>query len=155
MEPTISSEQWRQFIASHICRETPSAHLQIRDATSTLFGFRHHRHRYLAFVNQITGTNRRSRLQQLLLAKYRTTRWRKVLHTRGYQTTAYGIYPSLTNPTVIYQLQAPSASYSERLLFSRATHRPVIGPLLRWVLGFDMSLGAVLVVGSLPLEATT
>ena len=63
----------------------------------------------------------------------------------------YAVFPDAERPTILYELGSPACAYAERLLLPIQARRfTSIRAFLSRVVGFDPSVGAVIVVGRVP-----
>ena len=105
----------------------------------------------LAIAVGLNGGGRLRRLIGSLTLPFRMARAENTLAGCGATgVQRYGVYPDLHSPTVVFPLRTPAAWYAEEHLVPGPCS-PLAGmirKIFRRCLGFDPSLGAVIVVGS-------
>ena len=107
----------------------------------------------LAVAFPLNGQGRLRRVGTLLTLPLRMARAERALaRCRVASVQRYGVAPDLTAPAVIYPLGTPAARYAEENLVSGPRNRllALARRLLSVCLGFDPSLGGVLIMGNKP-----
>jgi hypothetical protein len=107
----------------------------------------------LAIALPLEARGRLGRLGALLTLPHRIARAEKILSQCGATSVQrYGVTPDLRTPAVIFPLGTPAARYAEEHLVPgpRKWVLAVVRKVLTYCLGYDPSVGAVLVVGRKP-----
>lgn len=107
----------------------------------------------LAITFRLGASGRVGRLKALLALPLRMAMAERVLKGCGATCVQrYGVTPSLETPAVIFPLGTPAARYAETHLIPGSTKRllSLMRKILTHCMGYDPSLGAILIVGRKP-----
>jgi hypothetical protein len=108
---------------------------------------------YVAAALRLDASSHRARIPHLLFLRFRLAGlWRKLARTGAVNVRRFALYPSLTEPTLLYQLGSAAERYAERGLLPRSrSWLFAIGRkgLHHWA-GCHPSVSAVVIVGQKP-----
>jgi hypothetical protein len=107
----------------------------------------------LAIAIRLGASGRARRLSNLLTLPLQMARAERAL--KGYGVTGvgrYGVTPNLEAPAVIFPLGTPAARYAATHLVPGSAKRllSLMRKILTYCMGYDPSLGAILIVGRKP-----